>query len=130
MNQDGVALFGHGRDSRPVVNPKDKMLMVGGKPLLGLDVPKRRTTTTTTSTTTSTTTLAPTTTEASTTEWTLPPFATCPPGTYSKTDEFGYPEVDEEGILDCYPIEGMKINLFFFQKVSFVDPVKQLSLRG
>lgn len=104
VNQEGVALFGHGRDSRPVVNPKDKMLMVGGKPLLGLDVPKQRTTTTT-ATTTTTTTLAPTTTEAPTTEWTSPPFPTCPPGTYSKMDEFGYPEVDEEGILDCYPIE-------------------------
>ncbi|KAE8286796.1 Fibronectin type III domain-containing protein 1 [Larimichthys crocea] len=38
VNEEGMALFGHGRDSRPVVNPKDKVLMVGGKPLLGLDV--------------------------------------------------------------------------------------------
>ncbi|KAM8726135.1 fibronectin type III domain-containing protein 1 isoform 3-T3 [Acanthopagrus schlegelii] len=108
VNQDGMALFGHGRDSRPVVNPKDKVLMIGGKPVLGLDLPHLRTTTATTTTTT--TTLAPTTTpEPTTTEWfieestTALPFPTCPPGTFSKTDEYGYPLLDPEGILDCYP---------------------------
>ncbi|KAI3364259.1 hypothetical protein L3Q82_011064, partial [Scortum barcoo] len=106
VNQDGMALFGHGRDSRPVVNPKDKVLMVGGKPVLGLDLPHLRTTTTTT------TTMAPTTTpEPTTTEWIIEesttemPFPTCPPGTFSKTDENGYPVLDPEGILDCYPEE-------------------------
>lgn len=110
VNQDGMALFGHGRDSRPVVNPKDKVLMIGGKPVLGLDLPHLRTTTATTTTTTTTTTLAPTTTpEPTTTEWfieestTALPFPTCPPGTFSKTDEYGYPLLDPEGILDCYP---------------------------
>lgn len=107
VNQEGMALFGHGRDSRPVVNPKDKVLMVGGKPVVGLDLPHHRTTTPTT-----TTTMAPTTTttpEPTTTEWimdestTAPPFPTCPPGTFSKTDEYGYPLLDPEGILDCYP---------------------------
>lgn len=97
-----MALFGHGRDSRPVVNPKEKLLMVGGKPVRGLDLPHLRTTTTTT--------MAPTTTpESTTTEWTtvetttpllLP---TCPPGTFSKTDENDNPVLDPEGILDCYP---------------------------
>ncbi|XP_041814866.1 fibronectin type III domain-containing protein 1 [Chelmon rostratus] len=105
VNQEGMALFGHGRDSQPVVNPKDKVLMVGGKPVLGLDLPHLRTTTTTT-------TMAPTTTpEPTTTEWfieestTAVPFPTCPPGTFSKTDEYGYPVLDPEGILDCYPEE-------------------------
>ncbi|XP_029985073.1 fibronectin type III domain-containing protein 1 isoform X2 [Sphaeramia orbicularis] len=104
VSQDGVALFGHGRDSRPVVNPKDKVIMVGGKPVLGLDLPRRRTTTTTT--------WAPTTTtELTTPDWyleestTAMPFPTCPPGTYSKIDEYGYPVLDPEGILDCYPEE-------------------------
>uniref|UniRef100_UPI0037E7A4C7 fibronectin type III domain-containing protein 1 n=1 Tax=Semicossyphus pulcher TaxID=241346 RepID=UPI0037E7A4C7 len=108
VNEEGMALFGHGRDSQPVVNPKDKILMVGGKPLLGLDLPHHRTTTTTTTTTT----IAPTTTpEPTTTEWFIeestsaPPFPTCPPGTFSKTDEEGYPMLDPEGILDCYPEE-------------------------
>ncbi|XP_029318448.1 fibronectin type III domain-containing protein 1 isoform X2 [Cottoperca gobio] len=105
VNQDGMALFGHGRDSQPVVNPKDKVLMVGGKPVLGLDRPHHRITTTTTTTTTT----APTTTpEPTTTEWiidstTAPLYPTCPPGTFSKTDEYGYPLLDPEGILDCYP---------------------------
>lgn len=100
VNQDGIALFGHGRDSRPVVNPKDKILMIGGKPVLGLDLPHLKSTTTT----------APTTTpEPTTTEWiieestTAQPYPTCPPGTFSKTDEYGYPVLDPEGILDCYP---------------------------
>ncbi|XP_034555367.1 fibronectin type III domain-containing protein 1 [Notolabrus celidotus] len=116
VNQEGMALFGHGRDSRPVVNPKDKVLMVGGKPVVGLDQPHHRTTTTTiattTTTTTTTTTMAPTTTpEPTTTEWfmeestSVPPYPTCPPGTFSKTDEYGYPLLDPEGILDCYPEE-------------------------
>lgn len=106
VNQEGMALFGHGRDSRPVINPKDKVLMVGGKPVVGLDIPHPRTTTTTTTTTT----MAPTTTpEPTTTEWTTeepttaPPYPTCPPGTFSKTNEYGYPVLDPEGILDCYP---------------------------
>ncbi|KAM4712736.1 fibronectin type III domain-containing protein 1 isoform 2-T2 [Anableps anableps] len=106
VSQEGIALFGHGRDSQPVINPKDKVLMIGGKPVLGLDVPLPRTSTTTT------TTLAPTTTlEPTTTDWTTEDFSTamlyptCPPGTFSKTDEFGYPVLDQEGILDCYPEE-------------------------
>lgn len=111
LNQEGMALFGHGRDGRPVVNPKDKVLMLGGKPVVGLDRPRLRTTTTTTTApTTTTTTTAPTTTpEPTTTGWigeestTAPPFPTCPPGTFSKTDEYGYPLLDMEGILDCYP---------------------------
>lgn len=108
VSQEGIALFGHGRDSQPVVNPKDKVLMVGGKPILGLDVPPPKTSTTTT-------TLAPTTTLEPTTDWTTEdfstalPYPTCPPGTFSKTDEFGYPILDPEGILDCYP-EGENID--------------------
>ncbi|XP_034017864.1 fibronectin type III domain-containing protein 1 isoform X2 [Thalassophryne amazonica] len=106
VNQEGLALFGHSRDSRPVVNPKEKVLTVGGKPLVGLDLPHLRTTTTTTTTTT---TPPPTTPEPKTTEWTTeestspPLYPTCPPGTFSKTDEYGYPVLDPEGILDCYP---------------------------
>ncbi|KAK1888611.1 Fibronectin type III domain containing protein 1 [Dissostichus eleginoides] len=65
VNQEGMALFGHGRDSQPVVNPKDKILM----------------------------------------STTAPFYPTCPPGTFSKTDEYGYPLLDPEGILDCYPEE-------------------------
>ncbi|XP_034086600.1 fibronectin type III domain-containing protein 1 isoform X2 [Gymnodraco acuticeps] len=107
VNQEGMALFGHGRDSQPVVNPKDKILMVGGKPLLGLDRHHHRTTTTTKATTTRATTTT-TTPEPTTTEWiiestTAPLYPTCPPGTFSKTDEYGYPLLDPEGILDCYP---------------------------
>ncbi|XP_068580804.1 fibronectin type III domain-containing protein 1 [Cebidichthys violaceus] len=117
LNQEGIALFGHSRESLPVVNPKDKVLMIGGKPVLGLDLPHLRTTTTTTrapttTTTTTTTTRAPTTTpEPTTTDWiidestTAPPFPTCPPGTFSKTDEYGYLALDADGILDCYPEE-------------------------
>nr|XP_040017306.1 fibronectin type III domain-containing protein 1 isoform X2 [Gasterosteus aculeatus aculeatus] len=122
LNQEGMALFGHGRDGRPVVNPKDKVLMLGGKPVVGLDRPRLRTTTTTTTApTTTTTTTAPTTTpEPTTTGWigeestTAPPFPTCPPGTFSKTDEYGYPLLDMEGILDCYPEEessGMEMDI-------------------
>ncbi|KAM6954099.1 fibronectin type III domain-containing protein 1 [Aplochiton taeniatus] len=98
VNQEGMALFGHGRDSRPVVNPKDKVLTVGGKPVVGLDRPQPRTTTT-----------APTTTLPTTTEWTTEdtttpePYPTCPPGTFSRTDDRGYPILDPDGILDCYP---------------------------
>lgn len=103
LNQEGMALFGHGRDSSPVVNPKDRVLMVGGKPVVGLDLPHLRTTTTTTTTAT-TTTPEPTTTEWTTEEPTTPPpNPTCPPGTFFKTDEDGYPMFDPEGILDCYP---------------------------
>lgn len=105
LNQEGLALFGHGRGSQPVVNPKDKVLMVGGKPVLGLDVFRPRSFSSTTTTTTALpTTAAPTTTEWSSEEFTTAlPFPTCPPGTFSKTDEFGYPLLDQEGILDCYP---------------------------
>lgn len=103
VNQEGMALFGHGRDSRPVVNPKDKVLMVGGKPILGLDLPHLRSTTTTT-TRAPTTTPEPTTTERTTEKSTTAlPLPTCPPGTFSKTDEYGYPVLDPDGILDCYP---------------------------
>uniref|UniRef100_A0AAR2INC6 Fibronectin type-III domain-containing protein n=1 Tax=Pygocentrus nattereri TaxID=42514 RepID=A0AAR2INC6_PYGNA len=111
VNQEGVALFGHGRDSRPVVNPKEKYLTVGGKPVVGLDRPKPSTTTTTTTATTTTTTAATTTTtpEPTTTEMTtLEPttteaFPTCPPGTFSRMDKNGFPSMDKDGILDCYP---------------------------
>ncbi|XP_051908895.1 fibronectin type III domain-containing protein 1 isoform X2 [Hippocampus zosterae] len=102
LNQDGMALFGHGRDSRPVVNPKEKILMVGGKPLLGLDLSHLRTTTTTTTsapTTTPEPTTAEWTTEESTTEQ---PYPTCPPGTFSKIDDYGDPVLDSDGILDCF----------------------------
>ncbi|XP_059897221.1 fibronectin type III domain-containing protein 1 isoform X1 [Gadus macrocephalus] len=125
VNQEGLALFGQGRDGQPVVNPKDKVLTVGGKPVLGLDRPHHRTTTRAPTTTTTTTTRAPTTTTTTTTttpatttvrvpttpEWfledgtTMQPYPTCPPGTFSKTDEYGYPALDPEGILDCYPEE-------------------------
>ncbi|XP_077409314.1 fibronectin type III domain-containing protein 1 [Vanacampus margaritifer] len=102
LNQEGMALFGHGRDSRPVVNPKEKILMVGGKPLLGLDLPHLRTTTTTT-TRAPTTTLEPTTTEWTTEESTTEvPYPTCPPGTFSKIDEYGDAMFDSDGILNCY----------------------------
>ncbi|XP_057678047.1 fibronectin type III domain-containing protein 1 isoform X2 [Corythoichthys intestinalis] len=102
LNQEGMALFGHNRDSRPVINPKEKVLMVGGKPLLGLDLPHLRTTTTTT-TRAPTTTPEPTTIEWTTEEYTTEePYPTCPPGTYSKTDEYGDPVYDSDGILDCY----------------------------
>lgn len=114
VSQEGIALFGHGRDSQPVVNPKEKVLMVGGKPVLGLDVPLPRTSTTTTSA--PTTTLEPTKTDWSTEDFsTAQPYPTCPPGTFSKTDEFGYPVLDPEGILDCYP-EGENILLTLSRK--------------
>lgn len=115
LNQEGMALFGHGRDSRPIVNPKEKLLMVGGKPILGLDLPHLRTTTTTTT--------APTTThELTTTEWTTEEtttpllFPTCPPGTFSRTDEYGNPVLDPDGVLDCYPegesLRGINCDLY------------------
>lgn len=104
VNEDGLALFGHNRDSRPVVNPKDKVITFGGKPVVGLDRPHHRTSTTTRTTTTAlTTTPEPTTTEWIEESTTPPPYPTCPPGTFSKTDEYGYPLPDAEGILDCYP---------------------------
>ncbi|XP_034999631.2 fibronectin type III domain-containing protein 1 isoform X1 [Hippoglossus stenolepis] len=109
LNNEGMALFGHGRDSQPVVNPKEKLLMVGGKPLLGLDLPRFRAPI---KPQTTTTTVAPTTTpEPTTPEWTTEEFTTavifptCPPGTFAKTDEYGYSLMDQEGILDCYPEE-------------------------
>nr|XP_057911967.1 fibronectin type III domain-containing protein 1 isoform X2 [Doryrhamphus excisus] len=103
LNQEGMALFGHGRDSRPVVNPKEKILMVGGKPLLGLDLPRLRTTTTTTTTSAPTTTPEPTTAEWTTEKYTTDePYPTCPPGTFSKTDDYGDPMFDSEGVLNCY----------------------------
>ncbi|XP_071019572.1 fibronectin type III domain-containing protein 1-like [Oncorhynchus clarkii lewisi] len=108
VNQEGQALFGHGRESQPVVNPKDKFLTVGGKPIIGLDQAKPRTTTTTrppTTTTPEPTTL-PTTTEMSTEETiTMPVFPTCPPGTFLIRDDEGFPMLDADGILDCYPEE-------------------------
>lgn len=101
VNEEGMALFGHGRDSQPVVNPKDKVLMVGGKPVLGLNPRPLRTTTTTMA---PTTTPEPTTTEWTTEEYTTAlPYPSCPPGTFSRTDAYGYPVLDPEGILDCYP---------------------------
>ncbi|XP_036406397.1 fibronectin type III domain-containing protein 1 isoform X1 [Megalops cyprinoides] len=110
VNPEGLALFGHGRDSRPVVNPKDKIFTLGGKPIVGLDRPTPRTTTTTTTTVPTTTpepTTIPTTTEMTTEEPTTAPILpTCPPGTYSRMDSQGYPVLDEDGILNCYPEEG------------------------
>ncbi|XDV42300.1 hypothetical protein PO909_010984 [Leuciscus waleckii] len=115
VNQEGLALFGHGRDSRPVINPSDKYLTVGGKPIVGLDPPKPRTTTTTTTTktTTTTTTTEPTTTEPTTTQMvtetlepsTLAAEPTCPPGLYSRLDKNGFPIMDADGILNCYSEE-------------------------
>ncbi|KAL0967739.1 hypothetical protein UPYG_G00256290 [Umbra pygmaea] len=111
VSQDGQALFGHGRDSQPVVNPKDKFLTVGGKPIIGLDRPKPRTTTTTrpptttmppTTTTPEPTTL-PTTTEMTTEESTTMVYSTCPPGTFLMRDDRGHPMLDADGFLDCYP---------------------------
>lgn len=116
VNQEGMALFGHGRDSRPVVNPKEKYLTVGGKPVVGLNRPTPSTTTTTTTTTpittptpttttttTTTTTAEPTTTEMTTLESTTDALPTCPPGTFPRLDKFGMPIMDVYGILDCYP---------------------------
>eukprot|EP00063_Salmo_salar_P086122 XP_014060957.1 PREDICTED: fibronectin type III domain-containing protein 1 [Salmo salar] len=110
VNQEGQALFGHGRESQPLVNPKDKFLTVGGKPVIGLDRPKPRTTTTTTTTTrppTTTTpdpTTLPTTTEMTTEETTtMLVFPSCPPGTFLIRDENGFPMLDADGVLDCYP---------------------------
>lgn len=123
VNQEGMALFGHGRDSRPVVNPKEKLLMVGGKPVLGLDLPHLRTTTTTTVAPT-TTTPEPTTLEWITEEPTTPLlFPTCPPETFARTDEYGNPVLDPDGILDCYPegesLRGTNSDLFFGKMISF-----------
>lgn len=121
VNQEGMALFGHGRDSRPVVNPKDKYLTVGGKPLVGLDRPTPSTTTTTTTTTTATTTTTtttttaePTTTEITTPEYTTEALPTCPPGTFAKLDKNGIPMVDDYGILDCYPSGELCKNISIF----------------
>uniref|UniRef100_A0A674P9H3 Fibronectin type III domain containing 1 n=1 Tax=Takifugu rubripes TaxID=31033 RepID=A0A674P9H3_TAKRU len=114
VNQEGMALFGHGRDSRPVVNPKEKLLMVGGKPVLGLDLPHLRTTTTTTTAAPTTTTPEPPTPKWITEESTTPLlFPTCPPGTFSRTDEYGNPVLDPDGILDCYP-EGKSLTPVWF----------------
>uniref|UniRef100_A0A673XP44 Fibronectin type III domain containing 1 n=1 Tax=Salmo trutta TaxID=8032 RepID=A0A673XP44_SALTR len=114
VNQEGQALFGHGRESQPLVNPKDKFLTVGGKPVIGLDRPKPRTTTTTTTTTrppTTTTpdpTTLPTTTEMTTEETTtMLVFPSCPPGTFLIRDENGFPMLDADGVLDCYPEDEM-----------------------
>uniref|UniRef100_A0A672GSQ8 Fibronectin type III domain containing 1 n=1 Tax=Salarias fasciatus TaxID=181472 RepID=A0A672GSQ8_SALFA len=128
VNQEGMALFGHGRDSQPVVNPKEKVLMVGGKPVVGLNPPRSRIPIKTT-TKAPTTTPEPTTTEWPTEEITTPlPFPTCPPGTFSKTDEFGYPVLDPEGILDCYP-EGkrrdIKVTVFFLLPAPYVNYIQK-----
>ncbi|XP_059354555.1 fibronectin type III domain-containing protein 1-like [Carassius carassius] len=111
VNQEGLALFGHGRESRPVINPSDKYLTVGGKTIVGLDRPKPRTTTpTTTTTTTTTTTPEPTTTEMVTEtleQSTLAAAPTCPPGLYSRLDKNGFPILDADGILNCYSEGGL-----------------------
>lgn len=94
-----------------MVNPKEKILTVGGKPIVGLDRPLARTsTTTTTTTTTATTTLEPTTipmttemTTEETTEMTTEVNPTCPPGTFFTMDEDGQPMLNDYGVLDCYP---------------------------
>ncbi|XP_061097522.1 fibronectin type III domain-containing protein 1 [Conger conger] len=120
VNSEGLALFGHGRDSRPVVNPKDKFFTMGGKQIVGLDRPTPKTTTTTTTTiapTTAMTTTAPTTTPEPTTlpttteliteePVTSPHVPACPPGTYPRMDDQGFPMFDDEGILNCYSEEG------------------------
>ncbi|XP_019912065.2 fibronectin type III domain-containing protein 1 isoform X2 [Esox lucius] len=109
VNQDGQTLFGHGRESQPVVNPKDKFLTLGGKPVIGLDRPKPRTTTTPPTTTippTTTTpepTTLPTTTEMTTEESTTMVFPTCPPETFMMRDDRGFPIMDANGVMDCYP---------------------------
>uniref|UniRef100_A0AAR2L135 Fibronectin type-III domain-containing protein n=1 Tax=Pygocentrus nattereri TaxID=42514 RepID=A0AAR2L135_PYGNA len=135
VNQEGVALFGHGRDSRPVVNPKEKYLTVGGKPVVGLDRPKPSTTTTTTTATTTTTTAATTTTtpEPTTTEMTtLEPttteaFPTCPPGTFSRMDKNGFPSMDKDGILDCYPDDEFWIETTMFPTTTEQPTTTQLT---
>ncbi|XP_018585935.2 fibronectin type III domain-containing protein 1 [Scleropages formosus] len=101
VNPEGLALFGHGRDSRPVINPKEKFFTLGGKPIVGLDRPKPKTTTSPPTTPEPTT--VPTTTEMTTEETTtmlLPP--TCPPGTFSRMDEQGFPLLDADGVVSCY----------------------------
>ncbi|KAL2082433.1 hypothetical protein ACEWY4_022251 [Coilia grayii] len=108
VNQDGLALFGNGRDSQPVMNPKEKMLTVGGKPIVGLDRPRARTpkiiTTTTTTTTTPEPTTVSTTTEMTTEEsMTTEASPTCPPGHFFEMDEDGQPMLNDYGVLDCYP---------------------------
>ncbi|XP_016149275.1 fibronectin type III domain-containing protein 1 [Sinocyclocheilus grahami] len=107
VNQEGLALFGHGRDSRPVINPSDKYLTVGGKPIVGLDRPKPRTTTTTTTTSTTpeltTTEMVTETLEQST----LAAAPTCPPGLYSRLDKKGFPILNADGILNCYSEDGL-----------------------
>ncbi|KAJ8009622.1 hypothetical protein DPEC_G00090810 [Dallia pectoralis] len=111
VNQDGQTLFGHGRESQPVVNPKDKFLTLGGKPIIGLDRHKPRTTTTTLpptttirpTTTTSEPTTLQTTTEMTTEESTTMVYPSCPPETFMMRDDRGLPILDENGILDCYP---------------------------
>ncbi|XP_051510352.1 fibronectin type III domain-containing protein 1-like isoform X2 [Myxocyprinus asiaticus] len=118
VNQEGLALFGHGRHSRPVVNPSEKYLTVGGKTVVGLDRPKPRTTTTTTTTTTTSTTTTATTTSEPTTEptttemvtetlepTTLAAEPTCPPGLYTRLDTNGFPIMEADGILNCYSEE-------------------------
>ncbi|XP_015802858.3 fibronectin type III domain-containing protein 1 isoform X2 [Nothobranchius furzeri] len=120
VSQEGIALFGHGRDSQPVINPKDKFLTVGGKPVLGLDLLRPRTSVVTT-TKAPTTTVEPTTIEWTTEEFTTGlPYPTCPSGTFSKTDEYGYPILDPEGILDCYPEESSGMEMDHMPTVSMV----------
>ncbi|KAL4660994.1 fibronectin type III domain-containing protein 1 [Arapaima gigas] len=101
VNPEGLALFGHGRDSRPVINPKEKFFTLGGKPIVGLDRPKPETTTSPPTTPEPTT--PPSTTEMTTEETTTvvaPP--TCPPGTFSRLDDHGFPLLDADGVLNCY----------------------------
>ncbi|XP_033874675.3 fibronectin type III domain-containing protein 1-like isoform X1 [Acipenser ruthenus] len=114
LNPDGLPLFGHRRDSSPVISPKGKsVLSVGGKPLVGLElritttIPPTTTTTTTTATTTTTPepTIIPTTIEITTDVPTTPALPECPPGTYYKVDEDGKPVFGGQGILNCYPEE-------------------------
>ncbi|XP_041108432.1 fibronectin type III domain-containing protein 1-like isoform X3 [Polyodon spathula] len=115
LNPDGLPLFGHRRDSKPVISPKGKsVLSVGGKPLVGLErhitttiQPTTTTTTTTTATTTTTPepTIIPTTIEITTEVPTTSALPECPPGTYYKVDEDGKPVFGGQGILNCYPKE-------------------------
>lgn len=89
--------------------------MVGGKPVLGLDLPHLRTTTTAAPTTTTPEPTPEWITEESTTPLLFP---TCPPGTFSRTDEYGNPVLDPDGILDCYP-DGKSLTPVWFANLIY-----------
>ncbi|XP_032880967.1 fibronectin type III domain-containing protein 1 isoform X1 [Amblyraja radiata] len=119
LSPDGLALFGHGRDGKPLDGPMDKpILSVGGKPVIGFVrqlettvVPRTTTTpeptttttprptTTTTPRPTTTTTPVPTTTELTTVLVTEVP--ECPTGSVARLDENGYPVWSPVGKIEC-----------------------------